>query len=279
MNFIQRIFGFGKDKENEKKPKLQVYDIEKKEEDTISFEEEGTEPLIDTVYLDYHFNNDSEMIKRIAEYKDEIDFASKKWGVSPNLIAAIMSLESSGGSNGKAKNIMEVQFDSHKDEIKSAYSFTDKKVIKIVLTNDVNNSKYKDCDIKITEGDLKNSHTAISIGTFLLAKCARDRNFNIPIALQEYNMGHGNMTTILNNARDSLGYETRSQLIDDKTSLVFTNYTNAVNAGDPNYVKDVMQYINIYNNGNDDHEIYIKNVNNSNDIVESKIKILPESMK
>ena len=288
MNIIQK---FKNEQDNimiNQKKAMQEVDV-----DNISFDENlmnnlnaGAEKTlnnltnnnsINTAFLNFNYNNNSDMINNINTLRNDIDFASKKWGVSPNLIGAIISLESSGGVSKTAKNAMEVQFKAHHDEIKRIYNFVDNKYEKIVLTNDIDNPLYKDC-LRITEEDLNNKHTAISVGTALLASCAKYENYNIPLAIQEYNLGIGNMEKVLINAREGLGYSTSTDMTSDPTNLEYINYTYTINQGDPTYIADVMQYINTYNNGKNDSIITIK----SHDDISNKehsILILPESMK
>ena len=288
MNIIKRF------KLQEDQKKNQQNNIMKQtNEDTISFDDlsiyAGAEKVaispvnIDTPYLDFNFNNSQDMINNVAKYKEDIDYASKKWGVSPNIIGAIMSQESSAGTAADSDNIMEIKFDCHKDEIKTVYNFAENKYEKIVLTDDVDNPLYKNCDSIITQDDLKNEHTAISVGTAILASCAKNRLYNIPLAIQDYNLGYGNVNKILTITRDKEGYNSVADISDDQKNLSFTKYTYYVTGfdnkyGDKDYVKNVAKYINVYNNGNFDTVINIKKYNNG--LIEDKqIRILPENMK
>ena len=177
--------------------------MDKPTNNVVNYEEKVSDN-IDKAKLDFKFNNDPNMIDNIKGLKSDIDHASYKWGISPNLIGAIISQESSGGTS--SKNIMQIEFKAHHDEIKKVYDFEAGREVSFVLTNNVNNPLYKNVDIKITPIDLENKHTAISIGTAILADCMQDRDFNIPVSLQQYNLGHDGMQNVIIETTKKEGY-------------------------------------------------------------------------
>lgn len=213
---------------------------------------------IDKAVLDFNFVNDSEMSNNIEKLKPEIDHASSKWGISPNLISAIISQESSGGTT--STNIMQIEFKAHKNEIKHAYDFEQNKIVTFVLTNNVDNPEFKNVDYKITENDLKNKKTAISIGTALLANCMSDYDFNIPLAIQEYNLGRDGIRSVAHETARKEGY-TSNSVFYDQTNLDFTKYTEITNNGDPEYVKNVVRYLNTYDNSSSSSVVNVKGYN------------------
>lgn len=239
--------------------------------------EEKVSDNIDKAKLDFKFNNDPNMIDNIKGLKSDIDHASYKWGISPNLIGAIISQESSGGTS--SKNIMQIEFKAHHDEIKKVYDFEAGREVSFVLTNDVNNPLYKNVDIKITPIDLENKHTAISIGTAILADCMQDRDFNIPVSLQQYNLGHDGMQNVIIETTKKEGYFVTADIAYDQTNTDFTKHTYITGNGDPNYVKNVVQYLNIYNGGKDSSVVTVKGYNPyTKEMVEQKVDFEPKSM-
>lgn len=232
---------------------------------------------IDKAKLDFKFNNDPNMIDNIKGLKSDIDHASYKWGISPNLIGAIISQESSGGTS--SKNIMQIEFKAHHDEIKKVYDFETGREVSFVLTNDVNNPIYKNVDIKITPIDLENKHTAISIGTAILADCMQDRDFNIPVSLQQYNLGHDGMQKVIIETTKKEGYNVTADIAYDQTNTDFTKHTYITGNGDQNYVKNVARYLNIYNGGKDSSVVTVKGYNPyTKEMVEQKVDFEPKSM-
>lgn len=231
---------------------------------------------IDQAKLDFEFNNNPDMIKNIKLLKNEIDHASNKWGISPNLISAIISQESSGGTF--SKNIMQIEFNAHHDEIINVYDFEKNKEVSLVLTNNENNPEYNNVDIKITPRDLENNHTAISIGTAILASCMQDREYNIPLGIQEYNMGPTGIRNVVQETARKEGYKTTEELYHNQTNMDFTKHTYITGNGDPDYVKNVVKYLNIYNEGNNDSIVSVKGYNPySKEIVNEKVDFIPTS--
>ena len=228
---------------------------------------------IDKAVLDFNFVDDSEMSNNIEKLKPQIDHASSKWGISPNLISAIISQESSGGTS--SDNIMQIQFKSHKNEIKYAYDFEQNKIVSFVLTNNVDNPDYNNVDYRITENDLKNKKTAISIGAALLANCMSSYDCNIPLAIQEYNLGNKNIRAVARETASREGYTTNSVYY-DQTNLDFTKYTKTVNTGDPEYVKNVVKYLNTYDNSSNSSVVNVKCYNKyTKEIMKNSVNFVP----
>lgn len=228
-------------------------------------------------YLDFNFENNEKMKENISKHEDVIDEMAYKWGITPALIKAMMSIESAG----KEKNLMQIQFNSWHDKPIKVYNFKENKEQEIILTE--NPEKYDSKKyIRITKKDLENPKTNISVGTAILAKSAEDMHYNIAASIQMYNMGYGNMDEILyRTALDT--HKNREDMLSDQKNLDFTKHTNitdplsngVLSGGDPNYLADVLKHLGNYVEDNN-YEISIKHMNNDK-IEVAKVIILPSN--
>ena len=178
----------------------------------------------------------------LDNYKDIIDFYSKKWGLSSNLVSSILTQES-GGYNA---NLMQVEFNTWKDQIITAYNFNDNCYQSIVLTDDP--SRYKNNIMCISRSEFLNPKTNISIGSIILAYSLKAFDYNIPLAITAYNFGVGNVNKVLNATSYGTG-KSIDELIHDTSNLEFLKYRNIIKVGDPKYFEHVMQYVENYKDG------------------------------
>ena len=61
-------------------------------------------------------------------------------------------------------------------------------------------------------------------------------------------------------------------LLNDQKNLDFVNYTNIIDAGDSNYLSNVMQYMDEEN-----QRMAIKYLDSDNNVCEVSVKIIPEN--
>ena len=178
----------------------------------------------------------------IDNYKDTIEIYAQKWGLSPNFITSIITQE----SGGNEANLMQIVFNSWRDQVVTAYNFNDNTYQSIVLTD--NPGKYNNNIMCISREDLNNPKTNISVGTIILTHSLRAFNYNIPLAMTAYNFGIGNVNKVL----DVTAYHTgisKQQLINNPSNIDFLKYRNVITVGDPKYFEHVIQYINNYEEG------------------------------
>ena len=76
----------------------------------------------------------------------------------------------------------------------------------------------------------------------ILRTCIENNNYNIPLSLQTYNFGPGNMEEVLSMC-SSLENLDKSDLRNDPTNNTWLRYRSFLNIGDPEYVEHVFSYL------------------------------------
>ena len=220
-------------------------------------------------YLEFEHNRDSEKGDHAYDnYYELVEKYSNKWGVSPNVIMSILTQESGGYST----NLMQIQFWSWKDQVINVYNFEAGKYEKLVLTDNPQEYERKYGDIiTITKDDLNNPKTNISVGTVLFRESARAMNNHIGASIQCYNFGYGNMMKVLNETASQTGVSVDA-ILEDQENIDFVNYTHIIDAGDPNYLSNVMQYTNSLEEG-----FILKEIDENGNIIENQVRIMPVS--
>lgn len=209
---------------------------------------------IDTAYLRYDDLTGSDTYMGAYEqYYSIVEKYANKWGISPNIIMAMLTQESAG----KQSNLMQIQFDSWVDGVLTEYDFVNGRYQSIVLTD--NPEKYAGENITvITRADLQNKNTNISVACVILRHCLEKMDYNILSSIQAYNLGWPNMKVVLRATSENTG-QSVDELLSDQTNTEFTNYTYIVKCGDPNYVSNVFRYLT-------DGEITIQRINENGEI-------------
>lgn len=196
------------------------------------------EKPIDTAYLRYDdLTNTNTYIGAYEDYYSIVEKYANKWGISPNIIMAMLTQESAG----KKVNLMQIQFDSWHDQVLTEYDFVNGRYQSIVLTDTP--EKYAGQNITvITREDLNNKVTNISVACVILRYCLEQMDFNVLAAIQAYNLGCPNMDKVMAETSRNVGISV-DDLLSDQTNTEFTNYTHIVDCGDPNYVTNVFRYL------------------------------------
>ena len=192
---------------------------------------------MDKIFIEetFHFYYDKSpnmsKFRNARRYKDIFEKYSKMYGVDKNLLIAVAAQESSGDhynnlDNGPACGIMQIEKDVHIDTRLSAYNFNTKEVETFKITND----------------NIRDLDTNIKIGTMILRNYIENNNYNIPLSLQTYNFGPGNMTKSLN----ACSYDKNisvEEMSSNPTSNQWLNYRSFLNTGDPEYIEHVFSYL------------------------------------
>ena len=94
-----------------------------------------------------------------------------------------------------------------------------------------NTGEYEKHTKKVTDDMLRGLDTNIQLGCMILQNCLIDSNYNIPVAIQMYNMGIGTMRNILRSYGTSL-----SKI--SPNDLGWLKYRRG-HKGDPSYLENV----------------------------------------
>lgn len=250
------------------------YDLEESEfiQDAVEI---GETQLIDQIndqlvaetnnsaYLNYQLSTDIEKREHAYnKYHDLVERFSAKWGMSFNLVMAILTQE----SGGYKTNLMQIEFDKWDEEIIKVYNFEDNRYDYFVLTNDPD--KWAGQNVTcITEKDLDNPVTNISIGCVLLRKAAEYMDYHVLAAVQCNNLGKGNMDDVLEYTALETG-QTIEEILADQQNISFYQYTYIANTGDPEYLSNVFAFLNDYGD-----VITFKHLGENNEIIEEEISI------
>lgn len=214
-------------------------------------------------YIDYSLSTDDEKrLHAYDNYHEIVEEYSAKWGISSNLIMAILTQE----SGGYKTNLMQIEFDVWKDQEIKVYNFRDGRYEYFVLTN--NPEKYDRSRVTcITEKDLDNPITNISIGCVLLRKSAEYMDYHVLASIQCYNLGKGNMDDIFDKIYEETGL-TKKEILSDQENILFYQYTYVIDEGDPFYLSNVFAFLSDYG-----ETITFKHFGDNHEIVEEAITI------
>ena len=228
---------YKKDEKNSKE--VEERKEEKKENKKIKKEkvkEERRVAFFNTGLTSFEDNTDSSDFKYVKKHYGElIEETACERGISPNLLMAMVTQESAGRDD----NLLQVQYDSWEGMEIPSYNFYKDKWEKWCLTE--NPTNHKDC-ITIGRDTFYNRDDAsLKVGAVILSYLAKEYNYNIPLTIQAYNYGTGNINKVLKAMEKDLGID-KDTIIKCKNTN-FTDYTDVVNVGDSDYLDHVMRYV------------------------------------
>ena len=213
---------------------IETENIEQNEE--VSSEETLTEEVTefspDTTFvsLDYEDRSDSEkaQITR-AYYSDAIKKYAEIYGVDYELMLAIATQErgvhSETRDSGGAIGLFQIENIWNNQEL-TAYNYE---------TNEYET-------ITVDENRLSDVFYNIKVGCMVFQTALRYMDYNIPAAIQCYNMGYGNMQKILTACSNATG-KSISEILSEQTNLDWLRYRNQAIGGDKNYLEHVSSYM------------------------------------
>lgn len=185
-------------------------------------------------------------------YWDLIEKYSKMYGLDPNLVLAIATQErgvhSSVMDEGGATGLMQVQNDVWENYNKTSYNFE--------------TGEYE--TFLITFERIQDLEQNIKIGCTIFQECLQNMNYNIPAAIQCYNMGQGSMYQILNAYSIDTG-KTVDEILNDPNDVGWLDYRYTIPYGDQNYVENVLSWmgdsntISVLKENNEEVTLTIKN--------------------
>lgn len=223
---IETKHGKYKIKEETKKKKVEKKHIHSNKQELNSMLEKES---FDYSYEDRSNNPNIENARR---YEDTFKKYADMYGLDKDLLMAIAAQESSGdhynnlNSNQPGKGIMQIEY-VHIGETLSAHNYE-------TNTED---------SIKVDMNTLSDLDSNIKVGAMILRNCIDNYNCNIPLSLQTYNFGPGNINKVLNACSSDKGVDINS-LKDDPTNNAWLNYRSFLGIGDPEYVEHVFSYLN-----------------------------------
>ena len=97
--------------------------------------------------------------------------------------------------------------------------------------------------INVTQDKLNDLEKNIQIGSMILRGYIENNNYNIPLAIQTYNMGPGNMSKVLSSCGSIENIEV-SSMKNNPTNNKWLKYRGQLNVGDSKYVEHVFSYLN-----------------------------------
>ena len=146
----------------------------------------------DEYHFDFRDRTDSEYYNNAKRYEDLFEKYGNMYGVDKNLLMAMAAQENGGLhyellKDDYATGIMQIERKPNVGDTVRAYNFE---------------TGQTDA-VEVTIENIEDLETNIQIGTIMLRNRLEENNYNIPLALQSYNFGIGNMNKVLNNCSEA----------------------------------------------------------------------------
>ena len=185
----------------------------------------------DEYHFDFRDRTDSEYYNNAKRYEDLFEKYGNRYGVDKNLLMAMAAQENGGLhyellKDDYATGIMQIERKPNVGDTVRAYNFETGKMDAV----------------EVTIENIEDLETNIQIGTIMLRNRLEENNFNIPLALQSYNFGIGNMNKVLTRCSEDKNIS-KDDLKANVTNPLWLNYRTTINAGDPLYIEHVFSYI------------------------------------
>lgn len=182
------------------------------------------------VYLEYNDRSDNpDALKTRSNYTKIIDRYSKMYGLDSNLVLAIATQERGIHSEtidpGGATGLMQIQNSVWNNEPLNAYNFE-------------TNSEER---INVNSGDLGDLEYNVKVGCMIFQDDLKRMNYNIPAAIQSYNMGYNSVYKMIDQYCIDTN-KTREEVLKDQTDIGWLDYRYMISFGDPDYIEHVLSY-------------------------------------
>lgn len=162
-----------------------------------------------------------------AYYNQMITNISNEYGIDPRIMLAIATQESgihNTENGGPAIGLMQIERAVWNGEKISAYNY----------------SKGAFETINITEEKLKDLEFNIRTSCMILKDCLNKSNYNLPVAIQMYNFGYGNINKVFKTTYgENIDFE---NICKDCDNSWLENREN-INEGDSKYLEHILSYI------------------------------------
>lgn len=217
--------------------------IDDTEEVPIVESQDNNETIIDDtgyefVSLDYNDRSSSDKaISTDDNYRNTIEKYAKMYGIDANLMLAIATQESGDHygnlESGPAIGLMQIEKSVWEyGGSLTAFNFETNSWETITVTpDDYNNFIY----------NLRDLDYNVKIGCMMFQQSLVYMNYNVLAALQCYNMGYGNMQSILDNYCMDEGLN-KDYVLDNQYDDGWLRYRDYIAAGDPSYIENVLSY-------------------------------------
>lgn len=182
-------------------------------------------------HYSYRNRQNEENMDNARRYEDLFQKYGAMYGIDAKLLMAIAAQESGGDhynnlDNGPAEGIMQIEKSAHIGNTISAYNFE---------TGEVDT-------IYITRESLQDVETNIRDGAIILRTSIENSNYNIPLGIQTYNLGPGNISRSLSMCCD-LENVNKNDIVNNPTNNIWLNYRAFLNTGDDLYVEHVFSFL------------------------------------
>ena len=215
----------------------------------------------------FNFTSYTEETKEAYDKFYNIVYANcKQTGIDPNLVMAMLIQE----SHGKLDNLMQINYSDWKGYVFNYYDFECDEYKKFVLTD--NKDAYEDDVECVSYDEFLIGENNIKAGCLILRESIKYTNNNIMAGVQCYNLGTGNMNSVLRHTSADLNIS-KDELLADQDNLAFTNYTKYASGGDKHYINNVSRYL------NDTDYIYYLDIDEDGNITEYKHDLVKEKEK
>ena len=232
------------DEYEETQPLIEEQETEKELHNMI---EEGV------FHYEYEDRSDSSVIENVNQYDEIFQKYAKMYGVDVNLLKAMAAQESCGDhygnlEGGPATGIMQIENIWHIGYTTYAYN---------VETQEIDS-------IDVDENNIKDIDTNIRLGAMILRECLEYYDYNIPLAIQAYNFGMGNVDEVLAYCTTSSNVSS-DNIINEPSNNIWTKYRSYIDVGDPEYLEHVFSYlgntksINVQDRNGNTHTLTIEN--------------------
>lgn len=200
--------------------------------DTIDNNDELNNMIEDgTFHYEYEDRSDSSVIQNVNQYDEIFQKYAKMYGVDANLLKAMAAQESGGDhygnlEGGPATGIMQIENIWHIGYTTYAYNMEKKEIDAV----DVDDNNIKDID------------TNIRLGAMILRECLEYYDYNIPLAIQAYNFGMGNVDEVLAYCTTSSNISSDT-IINQPSNNSWTKFRSYIDVGDSEYLEHVFSYL------------------------------------
>ena len=188
---------------------------------------------VDNYTINFEYRTNSEKyINTKNNYGNIINEISNEYGIDSRIMLGIATQESGVHNilrNGPAIGLMQIEKSVWNDKDISCYNYK---------TNSIE-------IVHITEEKLKDLNFNIKVACMIFRQCLNDSSYNIPVAIQMYNYGYGNIVKAI---KSYYGNNVDCNNIIKNKNNEWLDARNEINEGDKLYLEHVLSYIEDINN-------------------------------